>query len=86
MVETNLVWGIEPAYVPFSSRDPVDTTNDIPVLVLSGIPASDEEHPNDEQSVASRIPCGVRGRTSVVNPVTEVVLLPRVWPTVNDPS
>ena len=52
---------------------------------MSGVPASDEEHQNDEQSVVSRIPCGVRGRTSVVDPVTGVVPLPSVYSTVIDP-
>ena len=59
---------------------------DIPDLVMFGDPVSGEGRRNGEQSVASRIPCDVRGRTSVVVPVTEVVPLPSVCSTVDDPS
>ena len=53
--------------------------------VMSGDAESGEGRQNGEQSVASRIPCDVRERTSVVVPVTEVVPLPSVCSTVDDP-
>ena len=49
--------------------------------VMSGDPVSVEGRRNGEQSVASRIPCDVRGRTSVAAPETEGVPSPSVYST-----
>ena len=54
-------------------------------LVISGDPVSGEGCRNGERSVASRIPCDVRGRTFVAAPATEMVPPPSVCSTAVGP-
>ena len=54
-------------------------------VVMSGNPVSCEGRRNGERSVASRIPCDLRGRTFVAAPATEVVPPPSVCSTAVGP-
>ena len=54
-------------------------------LVMSGDPVSGEGRRNGERSVASRIPCDMRGQTFVAAPATEVVPPPSVCSTAVGP-
>ena len=58
---------------------------DNPYSGTTGDPMSVEGRPDGEQSVASHSPCDVRGRTSAVDPETEVVPPPSVCSTAVGP-
>ena len=58
---------------------------DIPYSGTTGDPVSVEWRQDVEQSVASHSPCDVRGRTSAVDPETEVVPPPSVCSTAVGP-
>ena len=58
---------------------------DIPYSETTGDPVAVEGRQDGEQSVASHSPCDMRGRTSAVDPETEVVPPPSVCSTAVGP-